>query len=216
MAASVARRQVGNLPAEVTSFVGRRREMSEARRLLGHTRLLTLAGPGGVGKTRLALSAAGQLRRVFTDGVWLVDLASVHEPDLLAVTVLHTLHVHDRSARPPAPVLRDYLADKSLLLILDNCEHLLDSSAELATELLRGAPGLRILVTSREPLRVTGEQVLPVPPLSVPEVGASATTDIARYEAVALFAERAAAVVPGFTVHDDNADAVAQVVRRLD
>src|SRR5215475_8670830 len=160
--------QLSNLPIDVTSFVGRRRELSEARRLLGDARLLTLAGAGGVGKTRLALRLAAEVRRTFPDGVRLADLAPLQDSELVPQTVIAALGLPDHATRLPVDTLLEYLANKRLLLVLDNCEHLLDACAALATRLLSEAAGLRILVTSRQLLNVDGEQVLEVPPLSVP------------------------------------------------
>jgi len=158
---------MGTLPAELNSFVGRRRELAETRRLLSASRLLTLTGPGGVGKTRLALRLADQVRRAFPDGVWLVELASLHDPALLPQTVARALGLRDASAEP-ATRLADYLKDKRLLLFLDNCEHLVDACAVLAGKLLAAAPGLSVLATSRHVLGVEGEQILPIPPLPLP------------------------------------------------
>jgi predicted ATPase/DNA-binding CsgD family transcriptional regulator len=208
---------LGNLPAELTRFVGRRSEVLEVRRTLARTRLLTLTGPGGVGKTRLALTVASQLRRTFADGAWLVDLAPLREPELLAVTVANGLGVRDESSsRPVVDLLQDYLADRSLLVVLDNCEHLLDGCAEMVATLLRASPGLRIVATSREPLRVDGEQVFGVPPLSLPEDDDGAVREVMASEAVALFVERAMAAVPGFAVHAADTPTVARIVRVLD
>ncbi len=211
-------RRASNLPADVTSFVGRRHELSEARRLLSRTRLLTLTGVGGVGKTRLALRVAEKLRRTFPDGVWQVELASLQDPGLLAQTVAAALGLRDQSARSPAATLAEYLADKRLLLVLDNCDHLLDACAELVDPLLRAAPGLRVLVTSRQALGVNGEHVLAVFPLSVPDpdAGPLAVGALEQYEAVTLFADRAAAVLPEFALDASNVDTVVRLCQRLD
>src|SRR3954463_11236696 len=143
----------GTLPAEMTSFVGRRREMAETRQLLAGSRLLTLTGPGGVGKTRLALRMAAVVRRTFPDGVWFVDLTSLHDPQLLPHTVANALELRQVSANPAAD-LAAYLEEKWLLLVLDNCEHLTDACAILASKLLAAAPELHILATSRHVLGV--------------------------------------------------------------
>jgi predicted ATPase len=209
--------QLGNLPIDVTSFVGRRRELSQARRHLGKARLLTLSGAGGVGKTRLALRLAAEVRRTFPDGVWLADLAPLQDRDLVPQTVIAALGVQDHSARPPVDTLLEYLSGKQLLLVLDNCEHLPDVCAVLATKLLTEVEGLRILATSRQLLNVQGEQVLEVPPLSVPDPDRrSAAASLIEYEAVRLFAERASAVVPGFAITADNGAAVARLCQGLD
>ncbi len=206
-----------NLPAELTSFVGRRRELSEVKRLLTQTRLLTLTGSGGAGKTRLALRAAAELARSFPDGVWLVSLASIDDPQLVVQAVFGALGLQDMSGGWSLTTLSRYLADKHLLLVLDNCEHLLDSCATLAVTLLRACPELRVLATSRQALGVTGETRLRVPPLSLPEDGASLTPEqLATYEAVALLSERAVAVLPDFKVDRGNSATVLRLCRRLD
>ncbi len=204
----------GALPAELTSFVGRRRELGETRRLLASSRMLTLTGVGGVGKTRLALRMAAEVRRTFPDGVWFVELAALHDPQLVPHTVANTLELRQVSA-DPASDLTAYLESRRLLIVLDNCEHLTDACAMLASKLLAAAPGLRILATSRHVLGVEGEQILAVPPLSTPtaEVGPG---DAAHYESVRLFLDRAASVAPEFEVGDGNRDAVVELCRRLD
>ncbi|BDH13047.1 LuxR family transcriptional regulator [Streptomyces hygroscopicus] len=209
-------RKAGNLPTEVTSFVGRRWEVSEARRLLARTRLLTLTGAGGLGKTRLALRIAAEVRRSFPKGAWVVDLAPLNDGAFLAQTVLTALGLDHDSARPALPVLSDHLADKRLLLVLDNCEHLLDSCAELTRSLLGAAPHLQVLATSRQALGVDGEHLLPVRPLPAPDPHRPPAAAVAQYEAVRLFMDRAAAVVPGFTVGEDQGAAVAGICHRLD
>jgi predicted ATPase len=158
----------GNVPAELTSFIGRRRQLQEIKSALTGARMVTLVGPGGVGKTRLALRLASDLRRGIPDGVWLVELAGLRDPELVAKAVMTSLGLRDESSRWPVSRLIEYVASKRLLLVLDNCEHLLDPSAVLADAILREAPLLRILATSRQPLGVAGETVVPVGPLSVP------------------------------------------------
>ncbi|KWW99080.1 Protein kinase [Carbonactinospora thermoautotrophica] len=208
---------MGNLPADVTSFVGRRREVTEVKRLLSTGRLVTLTGTGGVGKTRLALHVAADLQRAFTDGVWLVELAQLRDPALLVHTVAAALKLADLPGSGPAAVLAGQLKGKQLLLVLDNCEHLLDACAVLAETLLRAVPGLRILATSRQTLGVTGEHIEAVPPLSLPDPDTPLPPGAAaRYEALRLFAERAAAAVPGFTITADNQTTITWICRRLD
>ena len=215
-------RLTGNLPAELISFVGRRGELAEVRRLLAGSRLVTLTGVGGVGKTRLALRAAAGLRRSFPGGVWLVRLDQLREEALVAQAIAGALGLQDRAGYAPAAAMADYLAGRQLLLVLDNCEHLVDAVAKLADLLLRAAPGLRVLATSREALNITGETVLPVPPLPVPplpvpEEGQPLTAaGLGVFPAVRLFAERAAQVVPGFAVTEANMAAVAGICRRLE
>src|SRR5215472_16328494 len=210
-------RVTGNLPAELTSFVGRRGELAAVRRLLAGSRLVTLTGVGGVGKTRLALRAAVELRRAFRDGVWLVQLDQLRDQALVTQAVAGTLGLQDRAGYAPAATLAEYLAGRQLLLVLDNCEHLVDPAAKLADLLLRAAPGLRVLATSRESLNIDGETVLAVPPLAAPEAGRRLTVaELARFPAAGLFAERAGQVVPGFAVTEANMAAVAGICRRLE
>ena len=202
----------GNLPAELTSFVGRRDEVAEVKRLLAGSRLVTLTGVGGVGKTRLALRAAAGLARAFPGGVWLVRLDQLREEALVAQAIAGVLGLQDRVGYSPAASLADYLAGRQLLLVLDNCEHLVDAAAKLADLLLRAAAGLRVLATSRESLIIDGEMALPVPPLGAPDPGQQLTlAQLTRFPAVRLFAERAAQVVPGFALTEANMAAVAGI-----
>jgi predicted ATPase len=204
--------RTGNLPAEFTSFVGRSRELSQIREALGRYRLVTLRGVGGVGKTRLALRIAGAVRRSFDDGTWLVELSALRNTELLARTVASALGMPDQAVGDPLDLLADYLADRHLLLILDTCEHLVEGCAMLSEVLLRAAPRLRILATSREPLEVLGEQAFVIPPLTVPDLGAPASGS----ESVALFVDRAEAIVPGFALTAANEQPIAQLCRVLD
>jgi predicted ATPase/DNA-binding CsgD family transcriptional regulator len=210
-------RHLSNLPAEVTSFVGRRRELREVKRLLTTTRLLTLTGSGGVGKTKLALRAATEMARGFPDGARLVLLDSVRDPLLVTQAVFSALGVHDLSAGLSLSSLADYLADKRLLLLLDNCEHLLDGCAVLASTLIATCPDLHVLATSRQALGVAGEVRMVVPPMSLPAEGEDTSVQrLLGYDAVWLLSERAAAVVPGFTVDAANAEQVLLLCRKLD
>lgn len=201
----------GRLPAEVTSFVGRHEELGTLARLLRTSRLVTVSGPGGVGKSRLALRAAAEAAEGFPDGARLVDVAEIQDPLLLGHAVLEALCLTDSTARPPIDVLVDRLADRRLLLVLDGCEHLVTACAELVGALLRAAPGLRVLATSRESLQAGGEHLLPVAPLPV-----SAPVDGGPPDAVALFADRATAVLPDFALTERNAEEIALLCRRLD
>ncbi len=179
---------IGKLPAESTSFVGRRRLLTEVKAAFANTRLLTLVGPGGVGKTRLALRAVADLRRTVSDGVWFIDLAGLEDPHLVPKAVITSLGLADRSGQWPTSLLVTHLASREALLILDNCEHLLDAIAVLADVVLKEATGVRLLATSRQPLGISGERVLQVPPLTLPGEGSGS----AESEAVALFLARAA------------------------
>ncbi|WP_246365519.1 LuxR C-terminal-related transcriptional regulator [Nonomuraea rhodomycinica] len=212
------RQQCVRLPAEVTSFVGRRHEVAEVKRLLSASRAVTLTGVGGVGKTRLALRVGLDMARDFRSGVWFVELGGLESPDMLAQVVIEALEIRHQSAGSPLRVLTDFLADKSALIILDNCEHLVRESAVLAEALLRAAPDLRILATSREALGFAGERILPVPTLPMPGAdGAELPIEsLARSDAVRLFTERAMAVLPSFQLTEDNRDIVLQICRRLD
>jgi predicted ATPase/DNA-binding CsgD family transcriptional regulator len=209
--------RVSNLPAELTSFVGRRQELREAKRLLTTTRLLTLTGSGGAGKTRLALRAAAEMSRGFIDGVWLAPLASIHDPMLVTQAVLNALGLQDRSAGWSLSTLAEHLAGQRLLLVLDNCEHLLDGCAVLASTLITSCPELHVLATSRQALCVAGEVRMVVPPMSVPDDGDEISMEeVLSSDAVGLLSERAAAAVPGFAVGTSNAGAVLGLCRRLD
>ncbi|HVS07154.1 MAG TPA: LuxR C-terminal-related transcriptional regulator [Candidatus Dormibacteraeota bacterium] len=209
-------RGLHNVPAELTSFVGRRRELAEIKERLRASRLVTLTGPGGVGKTRLALRAATELARAFPDGVWLVELAAIEDPPLVTQAVFHALGLQDRSAGWSLSALTDYLGEKHLLLILDNCEHLLDTCAVLASTLLKSCPQLRVLATSRQAIGVSGEVRMRVPSLTLPEADTPKARLIQNFEAVALLAERATAVLVNFRVDESNAADVLRLCRRLD
>ena len=210
-------RRPGNLPAEATSFIGRRRELAEVRARLTGARLVSLVGPGGVGKTRLAVRAATDLARGFPGGAWLVELAEVQDPGLVGNAVMAALDLRDQAATEPQALLLSYLRDKRLLLVVDNCEHLLPTAARLLADVLRAAPGVRVITTSREPLSVPGEHVVPVPPLDLPTADSAASLRRLRQnEAVMLFAERAAAGSGSFELTAENHAAVVELCRKLD
>src|SRR5262249_52755495 len=197
MAGRAARSRASNLPAELTSFVGRRRELADVKRLLTKTRLLTLTGTGGAGKTRLALRAAADLARNFPAGAWLVSLAPIDDPLLITQAVFSAFGLQDVSSRWSLSALSDYLREKRLLLVLDNCEHLLDGAAGLAGTLLRSCPELRVLATSRQALGMAGEVRLRVPPLSLPDAFKSLSpAPNAGFCAGAPLLWRAAAALP--------------------
>ena len=201
-----------NLPAEVTRFIGRRRELPAIIRAVERHRLVTLRGTGGVGKTRLALRAGASLRMSFADGCWLVQLSPLHAPELLASTVAEALGLPSEAVADAPQVLAENLAERELLLVLDTCEHLAEGCAELAALLLAAAPGLRILATSRAPLGAPDEHSLLITPLELPADDRSA----AAADAVTLFVDRAQAAVPGFALTGPNTPAVAELCRRLD
>jgi predicted ATPase/class 3 adenylate cyclase len=209
-----------NLPLQLTSFVGRESEMAQVKRLLSTTRLLTLTGPGGTGKTRLALQAAAELLDLYPGGAWLVELATLTDPSLIGQAVAAALRVREQPGRPLDEVLVDYLRYKRLLLLLDNCEHLVEASARLADWLLHACPELTILASGREALSIAGEVTFQVPSLPVPPVTNGAGPEPAvsplGYAAIRLFVERAQAARPDFRLTEGNAEAVIQICRRLD
>jgi len=207
----------GNLPAEPNSFIGRERDLTELAQLLSDVRALTLCGPGGIGKTRLAVRLACEVVPDFPDGAWLVELADTADAELIPRQVAATFGVREEPDRPLLATLTEALRGRRLLLILDTCEHLVEGCAGLVHQLLAGCPQLRVLATSREPLRVRGETVWRVPPLSLPaRVDPDSMTDLARHEAMRLFADRASAARAGFELGSDNAVAVARLCRLLD
>jgi predicted ATPase/DNA-binding NarL/FixJ family response regulator len=207
----------GNLPAEATSFIGRRHELAELRKKLSTARLVCLVGPGGVGKTRLAIRMATDLGRGFMDGAWLVELADVRDPALVSNAVMAALDLRDQSAAGPPALVLSYLQDKELLLVLDNCEHLLGAAADLVTQVISAAPGVRVIATSREPLSAPGEHVVPVPPLPLPAPhSAEHLRQLRQNDAVMLFTERAAAASGEFELSASNQAAVVDLCRRLD
>jgi predicted ATPase/DNA-binding CsgD family transcriptional regulator len=207
-----------NLHEEPNRFIGRERELGELRASLLSSRALTLCGTGGIGKTRLAGRILAALRDEFPDGVWMVELGDLQQPDLVVSRVASVVGVTEENGRPLLDTLADALAARSLLVALDNCEHLIDAAARVAQRLLAGAPGLRIIATSREPLRVAAETVWQVPPLTVPPPPPPPTSvaDLSASEAAALFADRAAAALPSFTVTGVNAAAVGRLCRALE
>jgi predicted ATPase/class 3 adenylate cyclase len=205
-----------NLPAPLTSFIGRDRELARIAQLLEDGRLLTLTGAGGCGKTRLAIEAATRLLPSYSDGGFFVDLAPITDPGLVASTVAVALGVREEPTRFVEESLRDALRDREMLLVLDNFEQLL-GAAPLITEVLAAAPRVRLLVTSRAALRLSGEQQLPVPPLPVPDPrDLPPAVRLSEYAAVALFAQRATGVDPDFSITDENAPAVAEICAGLD
>jgi predicted ATPase len=206
-----------NLPAQPARFVGRERELSELRRLVADSRLVTLTGAGGAGKTRLAIQLAAELFDDSGDGVWLVELAPVFDEDAVASTILDGLRMATRPGQPPLDTLVTALASQQALIVLDNCEHLIGGCAKVADAILRYCPEIRLLATSREPLGIAGETIYRVPSMSLPdEDGDTGEVDPCSFDAVALFAERAAAQGVGFVLDRASAPLVAQICRRLD
>jgi predicted ATPase/DNA-binding CsgD family transcriptional regulator len=220
--APLSRRAMGpgagrvSLPKPLTSFIGRERELAQAKRLLQDSSMVTLTGPGGSGKTRLSIAVAAEVAGDYPDGVYFVPLAPVRDPGLVPSTIVQSIGLQDARDVPLMEHLISQLRERRLLLVIDNFEHLL-AGAPVVTRLLRETSGVRILVSSRSPLHVSGEQECPVPPLPVPDLDAHPTAaSLAACESVRLFIERAAGVVPGFMLDDENAPAVAHIACRLD
>ncbi len=206
-----------NLPIQLSSFIGRERAIAELKGLLSTTRLLTLTGAGGSGKTRLALQMATNLLADFEHGVWWVELAALTDPTLVPQQVASSLGISEQPGRQLMDTLSDALQPKKLLLVLDNCEHLIAACAQLVETLLRSCADLRILTTSREAFTIPGETIWPVPSLGVPDAYHLPPREgLVKYEAVHLFIERAVSVLPTFRLTQENASALAQVCRRLD
>jgi predicted ATPase/DNA-binding CsgD family transcriptional regulator len=205
--------RLGNLPAEPNSFIGRERDLGDLTLLLGSVRALTLCGPGGIGKTRLATRLGWQLATEFPDGVWLVEFADSADPALAARRIAAVLGISEEPDRPASATLADALRSRKLLLILDTCEHVVSAIADLVHDLIAACPLIRLVATSREPLRVRGETVWRVPPLALPS---AAQAGPAAQEAVRLFVDRAAAVRPGFVLTAENSAQIVQLCRTLD
>jgi len=201
-----------NLPIQLTSFIGREKEIEEVVRLLGKHRLVTLTGPGGVGKTRLAIQSSNELLEIIKDGVWWVELAPLTDSALVPQAVAQALGVRESPSQPLIESLKSFLREKQSLLVLDNCEHLIVSSAQIAFDLLSHCSNLRILTTSREALGITGEILYPVPALSFPKLKNLILTNLLlEYESIRLFVERARAVKPDFALTEQNAAALLQI-----
>ena len=206
----------GNLPRQLTSFVGRQKELREIKEILGDARLLTLVGPGGAGKTRLSLQVGMEMEDSFDDGVFFVPLATITDPDLVAPTIADTLGIPEDPGRPPIEKLIEYLRDKELVIVLDNFEQV-TPAAPAVGEILGATERVTFLATSREPLALVGEHEYAIPPLRIPDPAHLPSLEaLSQYEAVKLFVERAVAVKPGFAVTNENAPAVAEICARLD
>ena len=204
-----------NLPQQISSFVGRGRETIEVKRLLSRSRLLTLVGVGGIGKTRLALQVAADTHDAYPDGVWFVELGSITDPSLVPSSVAQVLGVRERAGVELAQTLGNHLKSRRLLLLLDNCEHLIDACAALAAALLLAAPEIRVLASSREQLQVAGEQIYPVPPLSLPVPGGDLES-LARSEAAQMFIERIRLQEPAFVLSERQVAATTSICNHLD
>jgi predicted ATPase/class 3 adenylate cyclase len=206
-----------NLPQQVTTFVGREREQADVKAALRRSRLLTLSGIGGLGKTRLSLQVAAEVVSDFPDGVWFVELAPIADERLVPQAAATVLGVKEEAGQPVIGAMTKYLSDRTLLLVLDNCEHLVHACADLAKTLLQASPGVKILASSREHFNIAGETVYTVPPLPVPKLNDGNSTEaIVQFEAVRLFVERAMAAQPAFRLTEQNAPAVVEICQRLD
>ena len=204
-----------NLPQQMTSFIGRERELAEARALLGSARLVTIVGPGGIGKTRMSLQIATDVLDAYPDGVWFIEFASIVDPGLVPKAIAQVLGLQEDANTPVVQALCAHLVSRRLLLVFDNCEHLVDTCANLAEALLRAAPDVRVLASSREALNIAGEQTYPLPPLALPDP-ASSVVDAARSDAGQLFVERVRLRQPAFALSERNVRVVAQICVRLD
>ncbi|MEV5557355.1 ATP-binding protein [Nonomuraea wenchangensis] len=214
MATPTGWRREGNLPAELTSFVGRTRLLANLKRHLGESRLVTVTGIGGVGKSRTVLRLAHQVRAQYPDGVWFADLARLQDAGMVKHTISSALRIADQSSRAESESLSEWVGERDMLLIIDTCEHVVQGCAELVHELLEAAPNLKVLATSRQSLHLPYEHVVPVPPLQVP--GDDPAANLFTNESVQLFAARAGASVPDFQLDESNIGTVAELCRRLD
>mgnify|MGYP002079012697 CR=1 FL=1 len=206
-----------NLPTQLTSFIGREDEMKLTKELLMDNRLLTISGTGGAGKTRLSLQTGADLIDDFANGVWFLELAAISDPDYLPIAMMNIFGLKEEMNIEPEKTLTDYLKNKEILIILDNCEHLIEACAEISVKLLSSCPELKIIATSREVLNIPGEQIFKIPPLSQPDPKKKDTPDqLTQYESVRLFIERAMAVNPKFRVNNKNAPAIAGICSNLD
>lgn len=206
-----------NLPAQLTSFVGREKELADVKELLQHAHMLSLLGPGGTGKTRLSIQAAAEMLQDYPDGAWLVELAPIMDPLLVPRAAAVTLGLRDEPQRPIVDMLCDFLHDKKMLILLDNCEHLVEASARLADQILHAAPDVRVLASSREALGIAGEVTYRVPSLGLPDRDALPPLEaMTQYEAVRLFIDRATSAVQSFAVTNESAPYLAQICHRLD
>ena len=208
-----------NLPVQLTSFIGRERELAEVERLVSTSRLVTLIGAGGCGKTRLAIQIANMISDGFVDGVWLVDFVPLREPGLVPQHVAQTLGLHPSPNQPLIEWLLNVLRPKQMLLILDNCEHLIAACSAFAQQIFATASKLNILATSRQPLVLAGELIYQVQGLALPSMDLATTFNpqvVKQYDAVHLFVERAQGISPGFTITPEHASAIIEICRRLD
>ncbi|MDO9084777.1 MAG: LuxR C-terminal-related transcriptional regulator [Anaerolineaceae bacterium] len=208
-----------NLPLQLTSFIGREKEIADLKLLLLNAHIITLTGPGGSGKTRLSIQIANEVRELYKDGVWMVDLAPVNDPELIPQVILLSFGLRPTTDQPLLEILLNFVRSKKILLILDNCEHLLESCAQLCQELLCQVPELCILATSRESLAITGELIYPISGLTLPNMNIEIEKDtrsLIHYDAIQLFVERAQAIIPDFNLNAENGKIITEICTRLD
>src|SRR5688572_30375387 len=206
-----------NIPTQLSSFIGREKELADVKKLLQNARILTLVGPGGTGKTRLSIQSARESLTEYPDGVWMVELAPILDPLLIPRTIAIAVGLREEPQRPIIDMLCDYLSEKKMLILLDNCEHLVDACAQMADRILHVASNLRILASSREALGIAGEVTYRVPSLGLPDLNHLPPVEaLSQYEAVRLFIDRATSAVPTFAVTNDSAPSLAQICHRLD
>src|SRR5215204_2100171 len=206
-----------NLPAQMTSFIGREKELAEIKQAISEHRLVTLTGSGGAGKSRLSLQVGTECLHQFSEGVWLAELAPVTDPALIPQTLFSIFNLRESSHRNALEILIDYLRSKTLLLVLDNCEHLIEACAQISETLLQACPKLKILASSREALGIAGEVAYRVPSLNTPDpANLSSLDELKKVDSMRLFIERASTAKAGFTLTDDNASSLAQICSRLD
>jgi len=211
------KKNLHNLPVQVTNFIGREKEASELRALVENSRLVTITGAGGCGKTRISLQIAKEFIDKFSDGVWFVDLSPLEDPELLPQELANTLSITEEPGKPIASTLKEQIKEKNCMLLLDNCEHLVDATADLAQQLLSGSPDIKLLATSREALKISGEVLWRVPSLSLPEEGDQVNLEkLEHSEAIQLFLDRARNSKPGFQMDEQNAINISQICHQLD
>src|SRR5262245_53279953 len=208
-----------NLPVQLTSFIGRERELAEVQQLVSNSRLVTLTGAGGCGKTRLAIQVGSKMSDTFADGVWLVDFVPLGEPELVPQQVAQTIGLRTVPHQLLSESLFNFVTPKQILLILDNCEHLIAAIAQFVQPLLSSAPKLNILATSRQPLAIPGEKIYQVQGLSLPSLDSATALnpqDLKQYDAIHMFVDRARGISPHFSITSENASAIIEICRRLD
>jgi hypothetical protein len=211
------RKSLHNLPSQVTAFIGREKETNELSTLVENNRMITITGSGGCGKTRISLQIAEEYLDRFNDGIWFVDLAPLEDPELLPHEVANTLSIKEEPGKPIVSTIKEQIREKNYLLLLDNCEHLVDATANLAQQILSSSPEIKVLATSREALKISGEVLWRVPSLSLPEETDQANLEMLEHsEAIQLFLDRARNSKPGFQLNKQNASIISKICQQLD